>query len=350
MARPSLEELKQRDVALLVCGKLLRKEQETGRYFLTIKLAEFYDLKRRPFVQLLKSIFDPEELAERERYFQSRNASIGCRANVEQLTPEKRREISARAVQTRASQTPEELFLMAQKGGKASAEQTSAEFKTERGKRGGRAARKKLEENRLRSRVCNNGNYFDSYAEAAVAALLSTYIFGFKLARGETFQVPLGDGKTADFFVNGLYIEFHPPRLFFHPTMGGDFANQQEYDEFRRIQNTLSAEDRNAFTQNTRVSLTERYRYKRQQFLPMGAELIVATSQDDIYNLVIKRFGVVDIDEKSFAASYRATLNKVKKQAQQLRNTRQTQHRIPSKSYSVPPQHEQAHSLLAHTG
>ena len=147
------------------------------------------------------------------------------------------------------------------------------------------------------SKVHHNGVGYCSLSEAAFGAILELLIPGFKIVEGVTFQVPIGEGRSVDFFINGALVEYHQPRL--HPERGkiGDFQNRDDYMFFLR---SLKRSGGNTWRKQklideTRNELASNYYHKRRELIDRNTELrntelIVATSREDFYRKIILRF------------------------------------------------------------
>lgn len=142
---------------------------------------------------------------------------------------------------------------------------------------------------------------FCSRSEAICAEMLCRYVPHFILQEGRTFQVEIGvdaRGNTlaVDFLVDGVLFEYHPVRFFKNKRRCGDFANRREYRSYTTILHSLKGEQRDLFQTAMRARLTENYYTKRRAQLddhPMyrRTELVVATSPEEFYELILKRFG-----------------------------------------------------------
>ncbi len=142
---------------------------------------------------------------------------------------------------------------------------------------------------------------FCSRSEAICAELLQRYVPHFELTPGVTFQVAIGQDSqgnslTVDFLVDGVFLEYHPVRFFRSRRRCGDFSNKNEYRAYADICHSLRGDQREFFQDAMRSRLTRHYYAKRRALLdqhPMyrRMELIVATSPEDFYFLVLQRFG-----------------------------------------------------------
>ncbi len=123
----------------------------------------------------------------------------------------------------------------------------------------------------------------------------------FHLQEGLTFQVPIGRDQrgnvlAVDFLVDGVLFEYHPVRLFKNRRRFGDFLSKQEYRAYADVCHSLSRDQREFFQDSVRARLAKNYFTKRRALLDQHPtyrrmELIVATSPEEFYVLVLKRFG-----------------------------------------------------------
>jgi len=142
---------------------------------------------------------------------------------------------------------------------------------------------------------------FCSRSEAICAEMLLRYVPHFELRDGVTFQVAIGEdsqGNTlaVDFLVDGVLFEYHPVRLFKSRRRCGDFNSKREYRAYSDVCHSLKGEQREFFQSMMRARLARNYYAKRRAILdqhPMyrRMELIVATSPEEFYFLVLTRFG-----------------------------------------------------------
>ncbi len=151
----------------------------------------------------------------------------------------------------------------------------------------------------------NNGDspipQFCSRSEAICAEILCRYVPHFTLQEGRTFQVEIGRdecGNTlaVDFLVDGVLFEYHPVRFFKNKRRCGDFASKREYRSYTTILHSLRGDQKEFFQTAMRARLTENYYAKRRAQLDAHPlyrrmELVVATSPEEFYELIIKRFG-----------------------------------------------------------
>jgi hypothetical protein len=145
------------------------------------------------------------------------------------------------------------------------------------------------------------GVKFCSRSEAICAELLNRYVPHFELREGLTFQVPIGRDQrgnvlAVDFLVDGVLFEYHPVRLFKNRRRFGDFLNKQEYRSYAEAFHSLSRDQRDFFQESVRARLAKNYFAKRRALLDQHPtyrriELIVATTPEEFFTLVLKRFG-----------------------------------------------------------
>ena len=136
-----------------------------------------------------------------------------------------------------------------------------------------------------------------SLSEAACGVLMEQFISGFRLVNGETFQIPMGGGRSVDFFVRGVLVEYHHLRLKVERKRFGDFGSREEYLEYsrelRRVRHNRHRREK--LIKRTREKLSLNYFEKRRRIIddhPIygGTELVVASSLEDFYDQVILRF------------------------------------------------------------
>jgi len=142
---------------------------------------------------------------------------------------------------------------------------------------------------------------FCSRSEAICAEVLRRFVPHFQLKEGVTFQVEIGkddrgNTRAVDFLVDGVFFEYHPVRFFKNKRRCGDFIDPEEYRAYTRTFYSLSDENRDFFQSVMRARLAENYFKKRRALLDQHPifrrkELIVATSPEEFYYLVIRRFG-----------------------------------------------------------
>jgi hypothetical protein len=142
---------------------------------------------------------------------------------------------------------------------------------------------------------------FCSRSEAICAELLQRFVPHFQLKEGVTFQVGIekdgkGNTRAVDFLVDGVLFEYHPVRFFKNKRRCGDFGSNEEYRAYTRTFYSLTSDNRDFFHSVMKARLTENYFRKRRALLDQHpifrrTELIVATSPEEFYFLVIRRFG-----------------------------------------------------------
>ena len=137
-----------------------------------------------------------------------------------------------------------------------------------------------------------------SLSEAVLGVLLERFIEGFKVQFRENFQVPIGNGRSVDFCINGVLVEYHPVRLRAEKRRHGDFGSRGEYFRFSRQLKKIGKRKkhaRNEFLSKTKHHLTRKYFSKRRHFIDQtpalrGFELVVASTLEEFYQKVIRRF------------------------------------------------------------
>lgn len=157
-----------------------------------------------------------------------------------------------------------------------------------------------------------DGVRYASRPEAACGSLMQRFIPGFKVIDGKSFQVPIGKSqyghvRTVDFKIGSIFLEYHHPRHWTGKHNLGDFKDREEVRFFKeRLANPgLNPEKRERIRAQMYERLKENYTAKRRGQLDTnpetaGAELIVATTPEEFYDLVLKRFAPMLIPEKDF--------------------------------------------------
>ncbi|RME59251.1 MAG: hypothetical protein D6780_05355, partial [Candidatus Dadabacteria bacterium] len=153
---------------------------------------------------------------------------------------------------------------------------------------------------------------FDSYEEAACAILLERYVPGFRAEEGKTLHIPVGKGFI-DFKVGDFLIEYHPIKAYWTKDGTGDFENYFEYDQFNKIKKALgkiSATRKRAYIERVKNALLAEYRKQRERLIKndpvyAGTTLLIATSPEEFYHIVIKALGRNVPDKKSFIREFR---------------------------------------------
>lgn len=142
---------------------------------------------------------------------------------------------------------------------------------------------------------------FCSRSEAICAEMLRRYVPHFEIREGVTFQVAIGRdarGNTlaVDFLVDGVFFEYHPVRLFKNRRRCGDFNTKNEYRAYTSICHSLGGDQKDFFQHAMKSKLSKNYYTKRrtqldQHPLYRRMELVVASSPEEFYTLILKRFG-----------------------------------------------------------
>lgn len=168
-----------------------------------------------------------------------------------------------------------------------------------------------------------HGVRYASLSEAACAAMLEQYVPGFEAKVLETYEVPVYDAqagvtRTIDFKIGDTFIEFHPPRFWRQGKRYGDFESADEYFAYRKaLKKQKRPEDKRMFRREIQRQLTARYYKKRRAILDgderfRDKELIVATSPEEFYSKVMKRFGKDLPSKKEFISTFRNIVKALK--------------------------------------
>ncbi len=132
---------------------------------------------------------------------------------------------------------------------------------------------------------------FGSRSEAALGILAESYIDGWRLDVGKTFQVPIGFNKLADFLIKTAIVEYHPIVL------KHEFENSEaKHHFFRAIGAGASEWGRREIRAAIEEEFKMRYYRKRRWALDLhpelkSKELLVVCSPAEVYDQVISRFG-----------------------------------------------------------
>ena len=155
--------------------------------------------------------------------------------------------------------------------------------------------------------VPNRPIQFASRAEYAAGMLLERYIGDFELKTGTTFQVPIGHNKTCDFYVHGVFVEFHPVNL------NHEFDDRQALRQFWGAIKHVRQPFRDHIVAALCDELAEKY-YRRRKFLVTlhggkDSELIVCRNPISLYRDVVKRFSASPPREARFVKEFQALAN-----------------------------------------
>lgn len=204
-------------------------------------------------------------------------------------------------------------------------------------------------------RVELNGNLYPSRPQAACAEMLRMNVPGFEGTPAEQTEIPVGRGKNngrvhfnyVDFMVEGVLVEYHPPRLknfgkrsndnsirrpsaardderAQRKTRGkstkkkqvtyGEFGSRDEWVKFRRHLGSLRKDKRKEFIREVKGVLQQRYWERRRRVLDRNpafrdVELIVVGSPVEFYREVICRFSPNPPPEKAFVKEFKDLQN-----------------------------------------
>lgn len=144
------------------------------------------------------------------------------------------------------------------------------------------------------------GIAYSSASEATCARLLERYVPGFSVVEGESYQVPIGispRGNTlfADFQIDGVIVEFHPPRVWRPGNVAGDFRSRAEKREYGRAMRRADPQDRKEIKEAAIEKLGAEYFEVRRRIMDESPEhrskpLVVALSAADFYDKVVSVF------------------------------------------------------------
>jgi hypothetical protein len=102
---------------------------------------------------------------------------------------------------------------------------------------------------------------FGSISEYASGVMLEKYVPGFELKMGETLQVDIGQGRTCDFRVNKVFLEFHPIVL------TREFRDSKAFREFWQCAQKLKRPIREIMVSAIQAEMKEQYYHKRKMLI-----------------------------------------------------------------------------------
>lgn len=144
-------------------------------------------------------------------------------------------------------------------------------------------------------KIIVDGDYFDSYLEAATAMSLEQFVPGYRVSRGVNYQVILESaGVKVDFLVDGVFIEYNPVVLKYLPRVTG-FDTQEEYESYIRNLSRLDKDTQAGYSKQVCQEIAQRYFQRRREAIDgdpayQERELVVATTPEELYDKVITRF------------------------------------------------------------
>lgn len=140
---------------------------------------------------------------------------------------------------------------------------------------------------------------YASKSEAVVAEFLYRYVDGWHPVVGETYLIPLGRGKTADFKVDSLIIEYHPVVL------DWDMKDTNARHRMTRILRQVPEWAREQITTALKDELALRYYLDRKLHMETFAaphirscQMIVAESPEQFFSYVLKKVATKELPSK----------------------------------------------------
>jgi hypothetical protein len=135
---------------------------------------------------------------------------------------------------------------------------------------------------------------FGSISEYACGVMLEKYIPGFELKMGETLQVDIGQGRTCDFRVNGVFLEFHPIVL------TREFRDSKAFRDFWQCAQNLKRPIREIMVGAICKEMREQYYSRRKQLIDgkFGIQtLVVATNVSEMRDFM--RWHCIDLPSQN---------------------------------------------------
>lgn len=185
-----------------------------------------------------------------------------------------------------------------------------------------------------------HGSHYASCPEAACSVLMEKYIPGYKNVPHKTFQIPVYDFKTGttctiDFLVNGVFLEYHPPRFWKMGKTYGDFNSAGEYFRYRKALGAKETpEEKREYRETTQRKLQDRYQTERREIVAGNPDyasipLVVAGSPAEFYDKILARFGSNLPPREEFLSDFRSLTNEIraKNKTLKLQEQQKTQSR-----------------------
>jgi hypothetical protein len=155
-----------------------------------------------------------------------------------------------------------------------------------------------------------NGAPYDSMEEAVASACLTEFLSDFEIRPGLNHQVNIGRGRV-DFIIDDCVVEYHPIKAFWSKDRGGDFKTREEYVRYIELRDSpgLSDARKRLFVDETKARLEQEYKQDRRALIDSddsfrGKELIVATSKEEFFHSVVKRFAETPITLARFKKAW----------------------------------------------
>lgn len=140
---------------------------------------------------------------------------------------------------------------------------------------------------------------YASKSEAVAAEFLHRYVDNWHPVVGQTYLIPLGRGKTADFKVDSLIIEYHPIVL------DWDMKDSNARHRMTRILRQIPEWAREQLTTALKDELALRYYLDRKLHMETFAaphirscQMIVAESAEQFYSFVLKKVASKELPSK----------------------------------------------------
>jgi hypothetical protein len=155
------------------------------------------------------------------------------------------------------------------------------------------------------------GIFYDSKTEAACAAMFEKYVPGFMIKEGETFQVNGDTHCVFDFNLENVLVEWHPI-IIKHDAIKGDYRAFKELLKEIKIQ-----KKKREFARWFKDELAVDYWMQRQDASDKsqtykGKEVVLARTPDELYDLVIRKYGQNVPSEQQFCRDFYDVVKQVK--------------------------------------
>jgi len=132
---------------------------------------------------------------------------------------------------------------------------------------------------------------FASRSEAAIAVLCEHYIPGWRCILGRTYQAPIANGCSADFYYPDadLFHEFHPINL------QREFRNAESYEGLMRLLRNAKPNTQDEFNRLMKAEKAAEYRRYRTALVKAAhpqADVTFTETPADVLHRIVSPLGV----------------------------------------------------------
>ena len=325
-----------RDVLDLVANEIaLHRENSIEKMASNAEIADILDLSIETIPKYLRDL--PDNDRDYRSQVQRRESGLNAKINktgLHAMSLEDRQAIGSRVGKESAKngtgihgQTLSDRIDNGKKGGGAAVRNGTGihalTFK-ERSENGKRSGAKAAESNRF---IEFEGNNYHSKSEAAIGRLLSNYIPGWDIEKGETWQVKDRELKVGgiDFYFpeQGFFLEYHPPLVYSGKNNTGDLKSFKDYKKFMKIKNKIRERKGTQrgmdFQRHIGNIISRKYVKSRECAIEdsgyRGTPLIHAASPEEVYDKIILAYSLEPPKKDLFLAEFRRIRNSLRQSA-----------------------------------